>query len=231
MPPPRASLLSIPYTSLGGNEWYLQAEFLPAKHCSQDLVVICHPHPMYGGQMYNNVVEALFRGLSDEYCTARFNFSGVGGSDGGFENGEGEIGQVKAVIEYLCQDFVQDQACGAWSRVHVAGYSFGAAMALPAALSMEKVTSCTAIALPFGMFSKQVADAVAMQSRRRIPLLFLTGDSDDFTPVPRFTKWVAKFGGAAQVVFAGADHFFSGYEQQLAKETRKFLMPSTKNGS
>jgi uncharacterized protein len=220
---PRASLMSVPYTSLGGEGWFLEAEFLPAEGRSQDLVVICHPHPLYGGEMRNNVVEALYRGLSNVYCTARFNFSGVGGSDGGYENGEGEVGQVKAVVDYLCGEFVQEQACGAWNEIHVVGYSFGAAMAVPAALASEKASSCTAIAFPFDMFSKNTADSITLQAKRRMPMLFLTGDADDFTPVRSFKQWVGKFGGAAQKILPGSDHFFGGHERQIVAEIRKFL--------
>ena len=220
---PRASLMSVPYTSLEGESWFLEAEFLPSEGCSKELVVICHPHPLYGGEMHNNVVDALYHGLSDERCTARFNFSGVGGSDGGYENGDGEVGQVKAIIDYMCGEFVQEQSCSAWNKIHVIGYSFGAAMAVPAALAMDKVSSCTAIAFPFDMFSKNAADSILLQAKRRMPMLFLTGDRDDFTPVRSFKQWVGKFGGVVQTIIPGVDHFFGGHERQLVAETRKFL--------
>ncbi len=220
---PRASLMAVPYLSRNGESWFLEAEFLPAKSSSAELAIICHPHPLYGGEMHNNVVEALYRGLSDELCTARFNFSGVGGSDGGYENGDGEVGQVKAVVEYMCGEFVQEQTCGAWSRVHVIGYSFGAAMAVPAALATEKVSSCAAISFPFEMFSKLATDSIALHAKKRAPLLFLTGDADDFTPLRSFKQWVAKFPGSVQGVIQGADHFFGGFERQLVAETQRFI--------
>jgi alpha/beta superfamily hydrolase len=220
---PRAALLSVPYTSLSGAEWFLEAEFLPAARCRKDLVIICHPHPLYGGEMHNNVVDVLYHGLSDEYCTARFNFSGVGGSDGGYEKGVGEVTQVMAVVNYLCKEFVQEQACGSWSRVHLIGYSFGAAMAVAAALDLEMVVSCTAIAFPFDMFSKIAADSISLQKKKQIPMLFLTGDADDFTPIRSFKQWIDKFNGTVHGIIAGTDHFFGGHEQQLLAETRKFL--------
>ncbi len=221
--PPRAALLSVPYRSIGGDDWFLEAEFLPAKGRSLDLVIICHPHPLYGGEMHNYVVDALYSGLSDEYCTARFNFSGVGGSDGGYENEVGEMGQVKAVIDFLCGDFVQEQAFGPWNKIHVVGYSFGAAMALPAALAMDKVSSCVAISFPFEMFSKRATESIALHAKKLAPLLFLTGDADNFTPIRVFNQWVAKFPGSVQNIIPGADHFFGGHERWVVVETRKFL--------
>jgi alpha/beta superfamily hydrolase len=220
---PRAALLSVPYTSLSGAEWFLEAEFLPAARCSKDLVIICHPHPLFGGEMRNNVVDALYQGLSDEMNVARFNFSGVGGSDGGHEKGDGEVTQVMAVVKYFCTEFVQEQACGSWSRVHLIGYSFGAAMAVAAALGLEIVVSCTAIAFPFEMFSKQAAGSALLQTNRKMMMLFFMGDADDFTPGPVFKRWVAKFSGAMSGIIAGTDHFFNGHEASLVAETRKFL--------
>ncbi|MEX2682321.1 MAG: alpha/beta hydrolase [Candidatus Sigynarchaeota archaeon] len=221
--PPRVCLMSVPYTALDHETWYLEAEFLPAENPGHKLAIICHPHPLFGGEMHNNVVDAIFSGLSDEYNMVRFNFSGVGGSDGGHENGQGEIGQVKAVVEYTCGELVQEQSCEAWNRIHVIGYSFGAAMALPAALAMNNISSCTAIAFPFEMFSKHATESIALQAKSKASLLFLTGDADDFTPITSFNKWMTKFSGSVQSIIQGADHFFVGHERRLVAEIKKFL--------
>nr|MDO8085995.1 alpha/beta fold hydrolase [Candidatus Sigynarchaeum springense] len=225
--PLRATLMAIPYTALNGERWFMEAEFLPAERRGEELAIICHPHPLFGGEMHNNVVDGLFRGLSSEYATVRFNFSGVGGSDGAHEKGDGEVGQVKAVVDHMCGEFVREKSCGAWNKVHVIGYSFGAAMALPAALASEQVSSCTSISFPFEMFSKHAVESAALQAKKKAPLLFLTGDADDFTPIKTFKQWVAKFPGSVQCIIQGADHFFGGHERRLVDESRKFLMGST----
>ncbi|MBN2153294.1 MAG: hypothetical protein JW839_17710 [Candidatus Lokiarchaeota archaeon] len=220
---PRASLLSVPYRSTGGDEWFLEAEFLPSASGSSDLAIICHPHPLYGGEMHNNVVNALYLGLSGDCCTARFNFSGVGGSDGGYENGDGEVGQVKAVVGHLCGEFAREQGCRAWRRLHLVGYSFGAAMATPVALAMDEVSTCTAVAFPFELFPRHASDAAASFARRRRPTMFLMGDADDFTPTRAFHRWVDKFPGSVRSIIPGADHFLGGHERRIVAETRSFL--------
>ncbi|HME52791.1 MAG TPA: hypothetical protein VKM55_11280 [Candidatus Lokiarchaeia archaeon] len=221
--PPRAALLSIPYNPQYGEEWCLEAEFMPAEECSSELVIICHPHPVFGGEMHNNVVNALFHGLSDTRCTARFNFSGVGGSDGIHENGIGEINQVKSVLAYMENEFARERCDGNWTMIHLVGYSFGAAMALGAAWSSPLVVSCTTIALPFEMFAQQSTSCVDAYKDKPIPLLFLIGSHDDYTPLPVFNEWTGRFASSSQYILPGADHFFSGFEKILISEIKQYL--------
>lgn len=224
--PPRAALLSIPYVTRNGEEWYLEAEFMPAEEfteCSTELVIICHPHPVFGGEMYNNVVNVLYHGLSDTRCTARFNFSGVGGSDGVHENGIGEINQVKAVVDYMTRDFVQTRCEQSWTVIHLVGYSFGAAMALGAAWSSPIVASCTTISLPFEMFKQQSMNCVEAYNDHQIPIFFMIGSHDDYTPLNVFDEWTTRFANSSQHIIPGADHFFVGYEKNLVSEIKQYL--------
>jgi alpha/beta superfamily hydrolase len=96
-------------------------------------------------------------------------------------------------------------------------------MAVPAALAMDKVSSCVAISFPFEMFPKRATDSIALHAKKLAPLLFLTGDVDNFTPIRVFNQWVAKFPGSVQSIIPGADHFFGGHERWVVAETRKFL--------
>jgi alpha/beta superfamily hydrolase len=82
-------------------------------------VVITHPHPLYGGDMFNNVVEAIVQAYQEKgHSTLRFNFRGVGQSEGAYDNGIGEQENVRAALEYL-------SLLGTMS-IDLAGYSFGA---------------------------------------------------------------------------------------------------------
>nr|MDO8114142.1 dienelactone hydrolase family protein [Candidatus Sigynarchaeota archaeon] len=220
---PRAAVMSIPYKALSGDDWFLEAEFIPGEDCCDELAIICHPHPLFGGEMHNYVVDTLYTGLSAARCTTRFNFSSVGGSDGVHEGGTGEVGQVSAVINYMAGAFTSECCAGKpWTAIHVIGYSFGAAMALPAALS-SSASTCTCIAFPFEMFAEQAKDSLAKFRQRSIPLFFVMGEMDNFTPLRVFKQWVSKFDSAKQTIIAGADHFFDGYERQIVAETQKFL--------
>ena len=82
-------------------------------------VVVAHPHPLYGGDMENPVVETVAEAFaSGGYTVLRFNFRGVGRSEGAYGDGDGECDDMAAAVQYL--------AAGGAETVHVAGYSFGA---------------------------------------------------------------------------------------------------------
>ena len=91
------------------------------RNASQKAVIICHPHPLYGGDMDNPVVMTIARAFFEKgFTTLRFNFRGTGKSTGGFENGKGEQEDIRAAMEYMAdQEFLD---------ITLAGYSFGARM-------------------------------------------------------------------------------------------------------
>src|SRR5271154_4775000 len=99
--------------------------------------VVCHPHPLYGGSMYNNVVDAVLEALHVRgFVTLRFNFRGVGQSEGHFDNGNGEADDAVAAVRFLTK---QEEVRAADSVL--AGYSFGATTAVRAAPSIDEVTA------------------------------------------------------------------------------------------
>ena len=74
-------------------------------------VVICHPHPLYGGDMHNNVVNAIEEGFADQgFTTLRFNFRGVGASEGSYGEGQGEVEDLVGAVEFLKRP--DRQRCG-----------------------------------------------------------------------------------------------------------------------
>src|SRR5260370_23889912 len=95
--------------------------------------VVCHPHPLYGGSMYNNVVDAVLEALHARgFATLRFSFRGVGQSEGEFDNGKGEADDAIAAIHFLtAQKGVRTDGAV------LAGYSYGAMTAVRAAASGE----------------------------------------------------------------------------------------------
>ncbi|MEM1885714.1 MAG: hypothetical protein QXZ24_08960, partial [Candidatus Jordarchaeales archaeon] len=102
----------------------------PEKFNGKIAAVICHPHPLFGGTMHNNVVSALFYTLPENGIVAlRFNFRGVDGSQGEYENGIGEKEDVNSAINYLIKELSPRL-----KEVAVIGYSFGAWVGLSAAV-------------------------------------------------------------------------------------------------
>lgn len=184
----------------------------PAGGTVAPAAVVCHPHPLYGGSMYNNVVEAILEALWQRGCaTLRFNFRGVGASEGEHSGGAGEGDDAKAAIKFLLA-----QPGIASTEAVMAGYSFGAAVAMRSGAELKEVATIAAIALPVGMgdFSS------AAKSGKRIVLV--AGDHDSYCPQRGITE-LAEASGAKLKLIEGADHFFSGYEDLLSKALGELL--------
>jgi alpha/beta superfamily hydrolase len=180
--------------------------------------VVCHPHPLYGGDMHNSVVTAVCQALVGASIGAlRFNFRGVGRSQGGFDDGVGERDDVLAAIAYLRGLEGVDPA-----KVGLVGYSFGAAMSLLA--TDEHVVALAAISPPsFGSAIPPLAI--------RCPTLLITGDRDDVAPSGHVTALARRLGERCRVeVVAGADHFWWGYGEKLAQIVAGFLRDSLPAG-
>ncbi len=171
---------------------------------AQGAAVVCHPHPQYGGDMDNSVVTALVSALDAErWATLRFNFRGVGASTGAFGDMVGEAEDVAAALAFLAERCPR-------SRLVLAGYSFGALIALDVGLKRSDVAAVVAVAPPFGMLPPPTAPAEK-------PLVLLVGDSDQFCPLDAFESAARSLGPkAGSEVVAGADHFFFGAERTVA---------------
>lgn len=179
----------------------------PAGAVAAPGAVVCHPHPMYGGSMDDHVVETILAAMWRRgYATLRFNFRGVGASEGEYDGGEGEAADARAAIKYLAgQEGIDSGA------ITLAGYSFGAAVAMRAGLGDPRIARIIAVALPVAAMASG-ADRPADK-----PVLLVSGDRDSYSPIATLQK-VAKTLGAAAIlkVIAGADHFFGGCEPALA---------------
>ena len=165
-------------------------------------VVICHPHPLYGGSMDSAVVGALFSALSGAgRAVLRFNFRGVGGSTGRHGDGEGEVRDALGAIEHL------RTACGC-GEIVLAGYSFGAAVALKA-LEEARVSRFVAVALPTEMGREMYAGAPFTVS---VPTLVAAGDMDEICRIGDVEQVASFRNPPEKLVLRGCDHFFSSVE-------------------
>ncbi len=179
---------------------------------SSRAAVVCHPHPLYGGSMHNNVVEAILEALWKlGYTTLRFNFRGVGASEGEHSGGVGEADDAKAAMRFLLT-----QPAIASDATIMAGYSFGAAVAMRAGAELSEVATIAAIALPIGMSD---FSSVAQSGKK---IVLAAGDRDNYCPKPGITE-LAESSGAKLKIIEGADHFFGGYENALTEALTEML--------
>lgn len=176
--------------------------------------VICHPHPLYGGNMYNNVTSALKKGLVARGVVAlRFNFRGTGRSEGSYGKGIDERQDVQAALDYLGElDQVDPE------RLVLAGYSFGCWVALKAAQHDPRPKRLIGISPPLDAYD---FDFLIAEAR---PKLLLAGDRDFVCPASKFEQLLQEIPEPkAGKILHGADHFHQGREDDLVEEMGLFL--------
>lgn len=177
-------------------------------------VVVCHPHPLYGGDMWNNVVWMVSRELPRRGLAAlRFNFRGVGGSEGDFAEGVGEQADVRGALDFILSSGKVDKA-----KLGLAGYSFGGGVALSVAVKDTRVKA-------LGLISPGISpDGWRKLGSYPNPRFLITGDTDSSFPLNRILPELeANLKPDEYRVVAGADHFWMGYETEMSGITCDFF--------
>lgn len=171
-------------------------------------VVISHPHPLYGGSMHNNVVKAVAHAYQEEECsTLRFNFRGVERSEGEYGNGIGEQEDVKAALQTLGK-----------KSMDLAGYSFGAWVNALGLARFEEAQRLIMVSPPVS-----VIDFSFLEYNPKIKLV-ICGSRDEIAEYKKVEEMLTKWNDQAVFrVIQGADHFYSGYEEDLIDIVGEFL--------
>lgn len=181
--------------------------------------LVLHPHPLYGGNLFNNVTSSAAAGLlSHGIATLRLNFRGVGASGGSHGEGIDEIDDVLAAIAFL-DSFEQVNS----SNIILAGYSFGCWVGLKAVVSENRQMELIGISPPVDMYD------FSFLLKENRPKLLLAGDNDFVCSTKNFLDLTSKIPEPKHVVLLkGADHFHSGQENQIVSEIMQFLTFKTR---
>lgn len=173
--------------------------------------VICHPHPARGGTMHNKVVHTLARAfVRCGFISLRFNFRGTGQSEGKYDESRGELQDALAAVRWMRN---REPDLPLW----IAGFSFGAAIAIRAAIETE----------PAGLIS--VASAVArfargIDSQPGCPWLIVHGDRDELVDINETVEWVNELEPGPELsVFPDTTHFFHGKLVLLRESVQNFV--------
>jgi uncharacterized protein len=180
--------------------------------------VICHPHPLGGGSKDHPILWAIRNELTRRrFAVLSFNFRGVMGSEGSYENGVGEVLDVRAAI-----DHVREESDG---PAFVAAWSFGAMVALREALEDDRVDALALAGFPVSDIADvprpEIPSAQELATFDR-PVLFAAGEADQFSPLPELRRLVQRFRHAELAVFPDTDHFFWRRERELAERIGAF---------
>lgn len=189
-------------------EGYLELPDLPPPFPA---VLLCHPHPLYGGNMHNNVIVAVGNALVKEgFAVLRFNFRGVGQSEGSFNEGVGEQDDARACLSFLLEREEIDS-----HRLGIGGYSFGGMIAFSVGVRENAAAALAGIS--------PVIPKDALKGCTK-PKIIISGTADDMVPTALIAKEVNKAGEPKDFrVIDGADHFWWGFEEQLGEMVAGFF--------
>ncbi len=187
---------------------------IPEAFSTKGGVILCHPHPQYGGDMHNPVISTAAGAAFEEgYSTLRFNFRGVGRSGGSYSDGVGEREDVKGAIDYLLTVLNPSNL-----PLILVGYSFGAWAGLSAVVQDDRMMGMVAIAPPLELY-----DFGFLEGSRKRKLL-MAGDRDFFCPMTLLENWFENLEEPKSLaIIEGADHFFFSHHHLIIEPLRKFF--------
>ena len=173
---------------------------------ARGVALVCHPHPMGGGTMHNKVVFRAAAGLADAgLITLRFNFRGVGASDGEHDGAE-EKQDVRDALDYLAENYPN-------LPVTLAGFSFGTRIGSEVGMTHDRVVRLISIGTPVDKYD----DFDYLENLRK-PILFVHGDRDEFGSVESLQRLVDVVSAKTEtelVVFENCGHFFDEHLNEL----------------
>jgi alpha/beta superfamily hydrolase len=177
-------------------------------------VVFGHPHPMHGGTMHTKAVYQGAKGLARIGCAVlRFNFRGVGGSAGTFDQGEGEMADFRAALDYMAGEF---PGVPLWA----AGFSFGSWVALETGAVDPRVSVLIAVAPP--VEREGYTWTQTLQTEK--PKFFVQGDMDELCSIKDMWAFYARLKEPKElVVIEGATHLFEGKTRKVGEALEDLL--------
>jgi alpha/beta superfamily hydrolase len=212
----------MPEVTFNGPEGRLEGRYHPGKGSGAPIAVILHPHPQHGGTMNNKVVYTLFHSFAEQgFAVLRFNFRGVGRSQGEFDQGQGELSDAASALDWLQTFNASARSC--W----VAGFSFGAWIAMQLLMRRPEIEGFVSAAPPANLFDFTFLAPCPSSG------LIVHGDNDQHVPLADVTKLADKLAlqRAIKVDFQtvpGADHFFTDRLDALKAAVDSYLAATLK---
>jgi uncharacterized protein len=210
-------------TDLAGPAGFLEAvidqpALRTATGAPRAAVVFAHPHPQYGGTLHTKTVYQGAKGLARIGCAVlRFNFRGVGGSAGEFDNGDGEMADFRAALDYMAAKYPD-------SPLWAAGFSFGAWVALETGAVDPRVSVLVGIAPPVATSVSGMNYNFPNTLASTKPKFFVQGEADDVCPIEGMWAFYGKLEEPKElVVIDAADHLFDGRTQEVGEALEELL--------
>ena len=212
----------MPEVIINGPDGRLEGRFQAGKEPNAPIALILHPHPQHGGTMNNKVVYNLFHSFTRQgFATLRFNFRGVGRSQGSFDRGEGELSDAASALDWL--QSVNPNAQGCW----VAGFSFGAWIGMQLLMRRPEIEGFVSVAPPANIYDFSFLAPCPASG------LVIQGSADDLVPEPAVRKLVDKLSSQKDIeityrLVENANHFFGNEMDQLTAAVEDYVRRSSR---
>ncbi len=212
----------MPDVIFNGPEGRLEGRYQHSKKPNAPIALMLHPHPQYGGTMNNKVVYTLFHAFVRQgFSVLRFNFRGVGRSQGVFDRGEGELSDAASALDWLQTYNENAESC--W----IAGFSFGAWIGMQLLMRRPEINGFISVAPPANMHDFSFLAPCPSSG------LIIQGDKDEVVPEPSVKKLVDKLSSQRGIaidyrVVPGADHFFQEQMEELSAHVDDYLTKALK---
>jgi len=207
----------MPDVIFAGPEGRLEGRYQPGRAANAPIALMLHPHPQHGGTMNNKVVYTLYQTFARQgFSVLRFNFRGVGRSQGEFDRGEGELSDAAAALDWL--QAYNEKASACW----IAGFSFGAWIGMQLLMRRPEINAFAAVAPPANMFDFSFLAPCPSSG------LVVQGEADDLVPESSVSKLVNKLSQQRDIaidyrVVPGANHFFTNQLDALTGHVEDYI--------
>jgi alpha/beta superfamily hydrolase len=207
----------MPEVIMNGPEGRLEGRFYPAKEPNAPVAILLHPHPQHGGSMNNKVVYQLYQTFVNQgFATLRFNFRGVGRSQGTYDRGEGELSDAASALDWLQSIHTEARQC--W----IAGFSFGAWIGMQLLMRRPEISGFISVSPPANMYDFSFLAPCPASG------LIIHGDRDEIVPPESIEEMIAKVAKQRDVIIdrhmiEGADHFYGTQLDELDQAVVAYL--------
>lgn len=207
----------MPEVIFNGPEGRLEGRYHHSKISNAPAAILLHPHPQHGGTMNNKVVYSLYQSFVKRgFSTLRFNFRGVGRSQGVFDSGQGELSDAASALDWMQTYNPNAQTC--W----IAGFSFGAWISMQLMMRRPEISGFISIAPPANIHDFSFLAPCPASG------LILHGDKDNIVPISSVDKFSQKLQKQNTIeidyrVIKGCDHFFQGHLDEMISHVDGYL--------
>jgi alpha/beta superfamily hydrolase len=207
----------MPEVILNGPEGRIEARYHHNASKGAPIVLILHPHPLYGGTMNNKIVYKLYQTFVDSgFSALRFNFRGVGKSQGRYDEGLGEMMDAATALDWLQQQNPDASVC--W----IAGFSFGAWIGLQLLMRRPELEAFVAVSPPANLYDFSFLSPCPAAG------LITMGDKDDVVSEETVNKLAARLSGqpGARIQYTtvhGADHYYRNQLEELGVTVKQYV--------